>query len=416
LTWWLVFAKIGNCFASLESTLICTHAFCADGFGAQLAAWLKYGNSETYHKLSYGGKVPDFKDKDVFMADFSLPLEALTKCLDECRTFTLLDHHASAISDYFQYFEQGGPLAAWVDPTAPFIYDETTTDGKYVPNRLDVTLRDGKGVIHMDIGNSGAILAWKYLHPEEPVPLLFLYLDDRDRWVKRLPHTDDIHHLLLSVGYNRDAWLDIMRTIEVPFKDAVASILAPTDERYQFPKELWTIDPLPAIQKMPANRAFMEGIAIHRRAKQQVLSAVDLSGWAEYKIPKDVDDVAMATLLDLLDDPLWAPFIVKYENKLDPRGDNIVYAEIGYGIRLRTHNSDFSLASEIGEALAQVYGGVGVIFVDGVKGTSYSLRSRAVGDKAAPDVTKLARIFGGGGHPQAAGFKTKKPIHIWETV
>lgn len=70
------------------------------------------------------------------------------------------------------------------------------------------------------------------------------------------------------------------------------------------------------------------------------------------------------------------------------------------------------LQSEVGEALATEsinQGGSGIgacCFRDGrTKEWIVSLRSRSDGQTKAPDVSNIARNFGGGGHAQAAGFR-----------
>ena len=37
-----------------------------------------------------------------------------------------------------------------------------------------------------NMNKSGAVLAWEYFFPDEEVPLLFLYIQDRDIWTKKL--------------------------------------------------------------------------------------------------------------------------------------------------------------------------------------------------------------------------------------
>jgi hypothetical protein len=78
--------------------------------------------------------------------------------------------------------------------------------------------------------------------------------------------------------------------------------------------------------------------------------------------------------------------------------------------RIRGANVPPAIASEVGEALALKYGGIGLTWVEGYKWI-YSLRSRPVGDQPAVDVSLIAKAFDGGGHAQASGFKTTAPVH-----
>lgn len=69
------------------------------------------------------------------------------------------------------------------------------------------------------------------------------------------------------------------------------------------------------------------------------------------------------------------------------------------------------LISEIGHALAEQFPFVAMYF-DTSDSRIYSLRSSSHG----VDVSKIAKLYGGGGHMNAAGFKTAKPDHVLYSI
>jgi oligoribonuclease NrnB/cAMP/cGMP phosphodiesterase (DHH superfamily) len=43
-----------------------------------------------------------------------------------------------------------------------------------------------------DMKKSGAVLTWEYFFPDQQVPLLLLYIQDRDIWIKEMKNTDAV--------------------------------------------------------------------------------------------------------------------------------------------------------------------------------------------------------------------------------
>ena len=56
------------------------------------------------------------------------------------------------------------------------------------------------GELRFDNKKCGAVLTWEYFFPDEPVPALLLFAQDRDLWVWRLPHSKQINEALAHVG------------------------------------------------------------------------------------------------------------------------------------------------------------------------------------------------------------------------
>ena len=59
---------------------------------------------------------------------------------------------------------------------------------------------------HFDTGHSGAYLAWRRFHPDEPVPELILYVEDRDLWKWEMPDSREVSAAIDSRPYDFAAW------------------------------------------------------------------------------------------------------------------------------------------------------------------------------------------------------------------
>jgi oligoribonuclease NrnB/cAMP/cGMP phosphodiesterase (DHH superfamily) len=142
-----------------EVNCVITHGSCPDGWGAAWSAWRLLGHNAEYHFLNHGDPPPDVHGKNVLMVDFAYSKEEdgegvriMNDLNSQANDFLLLDHHAGA---------------------------KEVLDGniecKYI----------------FDMGKSGAMLAWKFFHPEADVPPMILYIQDRDIWKWRLPDTKE---------------------------------------------------------------------------------------------------------------------------------------------------------------------------------------------------------------------------------
>ncbi len=137
--------------------LILYHGKCPDGFGAALAAWLYFEGQGEYVGVSHGkvlslADLPPVEGRAVYILDFSFDV-AIMQALDEaCAKLVMLDHHKSA-----------------ADKLGAF--------------------KCRCGAVHFDMTQSGAMLAWKFFLPEQPVPDLIKYVQDRDLWTWAFPHS-----------------------------------------------------------------------------------------------------------------------------------------------------------------------------------------------------------------------------------
>lgn len=163
----------------MNKTLVLYHASCADGFGAAWAAWKKLGDTADYKPVQYGQEPPDVGQYVViYILDFSYPLHTLmgmsgfTRIVQNDASVTRLNHHIMVIDHHLSAQQQ---------------------------------LKDYPHAI-FDMTHSGAYLAWKYFHPDECAPELIRYVEDRDMWWWKLPHSREISAALWSYPMEFDIW------------------------------------------------------------------------------------------------------------------------------------------------------------------------------------------------------------------
>jgi hypothetical protein len=218
-----------------------------------------------------------------------------------------------------------------------------------------------------DMGRSGAMLAWDHFHPIEVAPLFIRYIQDRDLWLNKEHGIREFTATLRSYPMDFETWDRIFGFNPLPEPEAGLPIQVAVQ----------------SAQSMMIFGLIGEGTPIARYKNQLVESAVKNSFWVEIQVP----------------------------------GQGLVVDNEGFRpappqvLRIRGANVMPAICSEVGEELALRYGGMGLTWVEGVTKWTYQLRSRPVGDQPAPDVSKIAMAMGGGGHHQAAGFKTKHAVH-----
>jgi oligoribonuclease NrnB/cAMP/cGMP phosphodiesterase (DHH superfamily) len=267
----------------MNRPLVIYHGNCADGFTAAWCFWHRYGKGADYIAGEYQTPPPDVKQRDVYMVDFSYSRAVVTEMLTEAASVTLIDHHKTAIEDL-----------AGLAGLATFT----------------------------DLNRSGATLAWDYLFPSEPRPILVNYIEDRDLWRFNLPNCREIHANILSYEYNFENWDRLMATSE---------------------QEL--------IKMLEA------GVAIERKHHKDIAELV--------KVCKR-------------------------------------YMTIG-GHEVPVASLPYTLASEAANMMAENQP-FAACYWDTEKTRVFGLRSTQTG----LDVSEIAKQYGGGGHPRAAGFKVPR--------
>jgi oligoribonuclease NrnB/cAMP/cGMP phosphodiesterase (DHH superfamily) len=132
---------------------------------------------------TYGNAVP--KDKidsntEVYILDFSYPLEDMIWIGENCKDILWIDHHKTAV-----------PVAEALKEIEKFY-----------------------GRVYFDLSKSGAMLTWEFWHPDEEPFQMISYIQDRDLWKFELQGTKEFH---LNLGtYPRDIamWNNICERIE----------------------------------------------------------------------------------------------------------------------------------------------------------------------------------------------------------
>ena len=262
------------------------HAGCADGFGAAWAAWLKLGDQADYHPATYEDKPPWMKPGSrVYILDFSYPRETMLELIEQHQV-TLLDHHETA----------------------------------------EEAMGDLPGC-HFDTSHCGAVIAWEHFHPDEPMPVLLHYIEDRDLWKWDMGDSREISAAVASYPFDFQVWTELAGMGSRQEESAMAKLA-------------------------------QEGQAILRADQRNV----------ERIIAGAIMQQIAGTDVPVVNTPV--------------------------------------LASEACERLLELYpeAHFSAAYHDMQGSRKWSLRGRTQ-DKF--DVSKVARMLGGGGHPHAAGFVEK---------
>ncbi len=174
---------------------------CSDGFAAALAAWIFYQGKAEFMGLDHGqiqtlADLPDVAGRAIYVLDFSFPAEILTAIEDGgVAKLVLLDHHKSAAEKLTGF-------------------------------------NCRCGAVHFDMSKSGARLAWEFFHPEQALPDLVRYIEDRDIWAWQYPESGAFLSALDMEAKDFARWQDIANFEP----DEVAAFMArgaAMDEKYR---------------------------------------------------------------------------------------------------------------------------------------------------------------------------------------
>ncbi len=164
------------------------HANCNDGLASALAVWMEFrealpgGEKVNYIPVNYGDPIPQGVDWEwVIIVDFTYPREQLIQLAQTASQITVIDHHRGS-EDIF---------------SNPF----PSVNG-------DISLCDIEVIF--DTGKCGAMLTWERFCKDDPPPVLFEYIQDRDLWRYRFPETKPVHYALKVMPDFRN-WLSFIR-------------------------------------------------------------------------------------------------------------------------------------------------------------------------------------------------------------
>lgn len=187
--------------------LLIYHFPCDDGFASALAFWLKYKIDIEYCGRDHSDPIetlPDVTGRDVFIVDFSFKPEVMKDISLKAKRLVWLDHHKTS----FDITVGEGPLA-----------DDTVYKWK------GKSPKSGDIEVILDNRKSGCILAWEYLFPDQPIPLMFKYIDDIDRWAKRYESSMFFSRYLRTKDFLFDEWYNLLLAETDPgrFKDILVT-------------------------------------------------------------------------------------------------------------------------------------------------------------------------------------------------
>ncbi|WP_296445929.1 DHH family phosphoesterase [Rhodoferax sp. UBA5149] len=150
---------------------------CPDGFASALAAWLYYEGRAEFLGLDHGdiksvADLPALEGRAVYILDFSFAPELLRSIEERAAKLVMLDHHKSA-----------------ADKLTGF------------------SCRCG--IVHFDMNKSGARLAWEFFQPEQAVPDLVRFVEDRDIWTWQYPESAGFLAALDMEPFDFERWREI---------------------------------------------------------------------------------------------------------------------------------------------------------------------------------------------------------------
>lgn len=150
---------------------------CPDGFAAALAARLYYGDAVECLGLDHGDiktvdDLPPLQGRAVYILDFSFDAPILKDIEQRAAKLVLLDHHKSAAEKLTGFACRCG-------------------------------------VVHFDMGKSGARLAWEFFHPDATLPDLVRYVEDRDIWAWKYPESPAFLAALDMESFDFFRWAQI---------------------------------------------------------------------------------------------------------------------------------------------------------------------------------------------------------------
>ncbi len=154
------------------------HGTCRDGFTAAWAAWKKFGADAVYIPLVWTNlmpeQIPDVSGKEVYFLDFCPEQDELDRVLRQAKKVIIIDHHVSR---------------------------EKETQS--VPGSV------------YDINHSGGYLAWKYFHPDIPMPQICLYTEDSDLWKWSISGSAEVLNFFdLKREFDFNVWDSLAQDLE----------------------------------------------------------------------------------------------------------------------------------------------------------------------------------------------------------
>lgn len=146
------------------------HGNCLDGFGSVWAARKFFGDSANYVSYVHGHTLPELATGDhAYFVDLCPKRRELIDLLNKGVRVTILDHHKTAAED------------------------------------LEGLTHENLNVI-FDMSRSGAAITFNYFFPNEDLPRLLKWVQDRDIWAWKEPGTLQATETLMAFPLEFDRW------------------------------------------------------------------------------------------------------------------------------------------------------------------------------------------------------------------
>ena len=151
----------------MKNIVVIYHGDCPDGFSGAWAAYKKFGDKAEYLPGFHNNtpSIDGLKDKEIYFVDFIYSDKIVNQLTKDNRRVTAIDHHIS-----------GEVLV------------KTTKDYSYA------------------VDHSGAVLSWKYFHPEKKVPRMLEHIEDRDLYKFKLSNSRAICSFIDSFDFDFKIW------------------------------------------------------------------------------------------------------------------------------------------------------------------------------------------------------------------
>ncbi len=154
--------------------IILYHGNCPDGFGGAYAAWKKFGDTAEYRAVRYGKPVSeDLANAHLYFVDFCYEKDVMDQIVAKAASVVVLDHHLGT--------------KGVTESMPEFVFDNN---------------------------HSGATIAWKYFHPDTPVPSLLLFIEDDDIFRYALPDTRAVLAYLIVQPYDFEGWDQLVTELD----------------------------------------------------------------------------------------------------------------------------------------------------------------------------------------------------------
>lgn len=161
-----------------EVDMVIYHGDCVDGYASAYCAFEYFSKKEDkreiiYYAGSYNNPPPlkEATGKCVLMCDFSYKKTELLKLIEVTKKFLILDHHKTAENDLLE-----------------------------LPNH--------QKVFRMD--HSGSYITYRYFNKNTSIPLMIIYIEDNDIWLKRQPHTREFTAYMSTLPFTFEEYGKIM--------------------------------------------------------------------------------------------------------------------------------------------------------------------------------------------------------------